>query len=149
MALRLTAEVEQVTRRMGRKVRDLRKLLGLSQAALAQLAGASQGAMSRVESGLCYATPLATYVRVAMALTHELLPLQEATTVEARGLIDLMRVTAPLTAEGPFTVFSEPSLERLLRAYWRLTPGDRMAFVAVALPMAQALEERVRGRTEV
>ncbi len=53
---------------LGRKVRQTREAMGLSQSELAAAAGVSQGAISRLETGRGLATPLLVVLKTALAL---------------------------------------------------------------------------------
>jgi transcriptional regulator with XRE-family HTH domain len=122
----LAAEWRTVCGALGAAVRDLRTLLGWSQAELAARAVTSQGTISRLERGGVPGVPLHSVVVVVRALAAGAgeggLPMTPA----ARALITFCQLLTPgVTVVAPL----EPELATLVRLYQALPGAARAALV--------------------
>jgi len=127
------AELDAWIHRLGRTVRDLRLMAGLSQERFARRAGVSQTALSRYEHRGA-ATPMIVVMKVNAALRREIgrgrLP---STTEETRRLmaLELRGVPASEDAFKAFHVTGTSDLETFTRLYWDVPPRQRPRFVEV------------------
>jgi transcriptional regulator with XRE-family HTH domain len=130
---------------LGRSVRRLRELLGLTQDQLGRVAGVSQGAVSRLEMGVGLATPFLVVVKVQRALQQLLARLDETMlSEEARRLLaDDQRIAnvAPAADFAEFPLFGDPGLEELVRTYQGLSQARREQFLAVVRAAALAFRD--------
>lgn len=126
---------------IAQKVREMRKLLGLSQDDLARRAGTSQGAVSRVEAGACEEMTFRIIVGVFVALAVELLPMRDALSPELDAVIGVVTGSFPLLVEDQaFTVFRDPGLTLLVRGYTNLPPREQKRLVRVLGPLLDFIE---------
>lgn len=143
----MTPEIDwaQWMKGLGRSVRRLRELLGLTQDQLGRIAGVSQGAVSRLEMGVGLATPFLVVVKVQRALQQLLARLDETMlSEEARRLLgDDQRIAhvGGQTDFAEFPLFGDPGLEELVRTYQNLSPARREQFLAVVRAAALAFSE--------
>ena len=124
----------QWMRDLGRRLRDTREFLVLSQQEVATLAGVSQGAVSRLETGHGLATPLLVVLKVQRALARHLETLDP--TVLGPELARSVEFTAALMpSDGDPRITRDPALDELVRLY-RDTPErqrDRLLAVVRAV----------------
>ncbi len=115
------AEWRQWMKDFGRRLRDTRDFLELSQEEVARLAGVSQGAVSRLETAHGLATPLLVVLKVQQALAHHLRQLDPGMlSPELRRTLEFTDfLEAPFAGETQLT--GDPGLDELVRFY-RDTP---------------------------
>ena len=120
---------------LGRQLRHMREVAGVSQGQLARLAGVSQPAVSRLEAARGLATPLLVVVKIALALAGELRKL-DPTILDP----DLRRALESPQPFGPFLdvlrpdavqVSSDPQLDALIRLYRETPERQRQGILAI------------------
>jgi transcriptional regulator with XRE-family HTH domain len=120
---------------LGRQLRHMREVAGISQGQLARLAGVSQPAVSRLEAARGLATPLLVVVKIALALADELRKLDPAILDP-----DLRRALESPQPFGPFfdalrpeavQVSSDPRLDALIRLYHETPERQRQGILAI------------------
>jgi transcriptional regulator with XRE-family HTH domain len=130
-------------RQLGRQLRRLRELVGLSQEQLARLAGVSQAAVSRLEVARGLATPLLVVVKISFAIAGELRKL-DPTILDA----DLRRALETSEPFGPFLgvlrpdgaqITSDPYLEALVRLYRETPERQRQGVLAIMAAVVAGL----------
>lgn len=134
----------QWMRDLGRSVRRMRELLGLTQEQLGRIAGVSQGAVSRLEMGVGLATPFLVVMKVQRALQRLLARIDpDMLSEDARRLLteDAQLARGAEAVPGDFPLFGDPGLEELVRTYQGLTPVRREQFLAVVRAAAIAFRE--------
>lgn len=139
-----TSEIDWPTwmKGLGRSVRRMRELLGLTQDQLGRIAGVSQGAVSRLEMGVGLATPFLVVVKVQRALQSLVARIDEAMlSEEARRLLGEDQRIAHVGGQTEFVdfpLFGDPGLEELVRTYQNLSVPRREQFLAVVRAAALA-----------
>jgi transcriptional regulator with XRE-family HTH domain len=141
---------------LGRSVRRMRELLGLTQEQLGRIAGVSQGAVSRLEMGVGLATPFLVVVKVQRALQRLVARIDETMlSDEARRILGEDQRIAHVGGQTEFVdfpLFGEPGLEELVRTYQGLSVPRREQFLAVVRAAALAFGDpsaqnpQTRGR---
>lgn len=130
-------------RQLGRQLRRLRELVGLSQEQLARLAGVSQAAVSRLEGARGLGTPLLVVVKISFAIAGELRKL-DPTFLDA----DLRRALETSEPFGPFLgvlrpdgaqITSDPYLEALVRLYRETPERQRQGVLAIMAAVVAGL----------
>jgi transcriptional regulator with XRE-family HTH domain len=120
---------------LGRQLKHLREVAGVSQGQLARLAGVSQPAVSRLEAARGLATPLLVVVKIALAIAGELRKL-DPTILDP----ELRRALESPEPFGPFLgvlrpeatlVTSDPHLDALIRLYRETPERQRQGMLAI------------------
>ena len=128
---------------LGRQLRRMREVSGLSQDQLARLAGVSQGAVSRLETARGMATPLVVVMKISLAVTRELRATDPALLDDdVRHAIDMQdALLRPLATTGAHAlrIPGDPDLQKLVEMYHALAPRQRVLLVAVLRSVAAAL----------
>ena len=130
-------------RDLGRRQRQLREFVGLSQEQLAKRAGVSQGAVSRLEAGRGLATPLLVLMKINVPLVGALRAQDPGLlNAELRRMLDSAKnITPPVGDLGyeslPLT--QDPGLEELVRLYRRLPERQRRTLLSVVKATATSL----------
>jgi transcriptional regulator with XRE-family HTH domain len=119
----------QWRRQIGRRLRALRELTGLSQSRLAQMAGTNQAAISRLESGTGL-VPLSLLARIAPALAGSVID-RSALSPEGERLLSALEVLGPTSLEQWLPVASDTGLEELVRCYLHASLPERKRIVTV------------------
>jgi transcriptional regulator with XRE-family HTH domain len=126
---------------LGRQLRRLRELAGVSQGQLARLAGVSQPAVSRLEAARGLATPLLVVVKIGLALAGELRKLDPSILdPELRRALESPEPFGPLLGvlrPDAMPVTADPDLEALVRLYRRTPERQRQGVLAI---MAAAID---------
>jgi transcriptional regulator with XRE-family HTH domain len=129
---------------LGRELRRMRELTGLSQDELARRAGVSQGAVSRLEKARGLATPMVVVMRISLAVAAELRKLDGSLLDdEVRAALERQNMLLqPLAERGahPLRIAGDPSLEELVTFYRTLPPRQRQSLVAVLRAVVAALK---------
>jgi transcriptional regulator with XRE-family HTH domain len=129
---------------LGRELRRMRTLTGLSQDELARRAGVSQGAVSRLEKARGLATPMVVVMRISLALAAELRkPGSTAPADDVRGALERHGVLLrPLAEPGahPLRIPGDPNVQDLVRIYRDLAPRQRQSLLAVLRAVVAALQ---------
>jgi transcriptional regulator with XRE-family HTH domain len=135
----------QWMQQLGRQLRRLRELVGLSQEQLARLAGVSQGAVSRLETARGLATPMLVVVKISVAIAGELRKL-DPTILDA----DLRRALESREFFGPslgvlrpdnVQITSDPQLEAILRLHRETPERHRQAVLAIVAAVVSGLKD--------
>ena len=128
---------------LGKQIRRLRRLVGLSQQDLADLAKVSQGAVSRLETARGLATPLLVVVKINLALLAELRKFDaivpDTDLCRARGVGDLLR--GPEGTLGPDAVVPDPMFSALVRLFRETSERHREGLLAIMRAACSALRE--------
>jgi transcriptional regulator with XRE-family HTH domain len=143
----IDAEREEVTdwptwiRDLGRHVRRVRELLGLSQEQVARSAGVSQGAVSRLEAGRGLATPLLVVMKITSAMRRAVATVDPELLSEDAHRRAAAAAAVPFRPADvePFPVLKEESLEELIRLYRELPERHRGKLLAVVRATVAAL----------
>jgi transcriptional regulator with XRE-family HTH domain len=117
-------------RQLGRRLRALRELTGLSQERLSRLAGTNQAAVSRLEGGTGLVS-LALLARIGPALAASLI---DRTVLSAEGerLLSALETLAPSGLEQWLPITHDPGLRDMLQCYMRATDAQKKTLLAVA-----------------
>ena len=128
---------------LGKQIRRLRRLVGLSQQGLADLAKVSQGAVSRLETARGLATPLLIVVKINLALLAELRKFDaivpDTDLCRARGVSDLLR--GPEGALSPDVVVPDPMFGAFVRLFRETSERHREGLLAIMRAACIALRE--------
>jgi transcriptional regulator with XRE-family HTH domain len=127
---------------LGKQIRRLRRLVGLSQQDLADLARVSQGAVSRLETARGLATPLLIVVKINLALLAELRKFDAVvpdTDLCPRGVSDLLR--GPERTLGPDAVVPDPMFAAFVRLFRETGERHREGLLAIMRAACVALRE--------
>jgi transcriptional regulator with XRE-family HTH domain len=128
---------------LGKQIRRLRRLVGLSQQDLADLAKVSQGAVSRLETARGLATPLLIVVKINLALLAELRKFEaivpDTDLCRGRGVSDLLR--GPEGTLGPDAVVPDPMFSAFVRLFRETSERHREGLLAIMRAACIALRE--------
>jgi transcriptional regulator with XRE-family HTH domain len=119
----------QWRRQIGRRLRALRELTGLSQSRLASMAATNQAAISRLESGTGL-IPLSLLARIAPALASSVIE-RSALSPEGERLLSALEVLGPSGLEQWLPVANDTGLEELVRCYLHASLPERKRIVTV------------------
>ncbi len=130
-----TADAMESLRALGRTLRRVRKLSGLSQGVLANLAGVTQSGLSRFESGR--QVGLVVLIRLGRVLPRMLPAGVEAMlSEETRRLLDAIHELSSPTPDLR-SVTRTPGLEELLNLYHRASRMARDTTLAILRILAR------------
>jgi transcriptional regulator with XRE-family HTH domain len=116
-------------RQIGRRLRALRELTGLSQDRLARVAGVNQAAVSRLENGKGLVS-VSLLTRLGGAIGDHL---ADRTLLSEDGarLLAALETLAPIGREPARPVTPDPEIRYLIHCYLRASEPQRKAILAV------------------
>jgi transcriptional regulator with XRE-family HTH domain len=116
-------------RQIGRRLRALRELTGLSQTQLGRIAGTNQAALSRLESGRgCIS--LSLVARLGPALAANLID-RRLLSAEGERMLSALETLAPSGLEQWLPLAHDSGLHDLIRWYQRASAVQRKIMLAV------------------
>lgn len=117
-------------RQIGRRLRALRELTGLSQDRLARIAGTNQAALSRLEGGKGL-VPVSLLAHLGPALAANIID-RTLLSPEGERLLSALETIGPSGLEQWLPVAHDPGLHDLIHWYQRASAVQRKMLLAVA-----------------
>jgi len=131
---------------LGQQIRQLRRLVGLSQQELADLANVSQGAVSRLETARGLATPLLIVVKINVALTAALTEfgatVSNAGLRHTSGVPDLLRLPDAALGSDRVSCSPDPTFDAFVRLFRETSVRHREGLLAIMRAAIAALQEK-------
>jgi transcriptional regulator with XRE-family HTH domain len=116
-------------RQIGRRLRGLRELTGVSQSRLAHMAGTNQAAVSRLENGTGLVS-LSLLVRLGPALAASVVD-RSALSPEGERLLSALEVLGPSGLEQWLPVAHDADLQELVHCYLQASGTERKRLLTV------------------